>query len=127
MTNNHVVDGATRISVTFSDGLTLPASWSGRDPQSELAVIKIDPTKVDNLRPVAVADSTQVKPGQFVVAIGNPYGLEGTMTFGIVSALGRTLPVGNRLSRWPAPTRSLTSSRPTRRSTPATRAACWST
>ncbi|MGE5530720.1 MAG: S1C family serine protease, partial [Bacteroidota bacterium] len=95
ITNNHVVDGATRISVTFSDGLTLPATLVGRDPESEVAVIHVDPTKVNNLHPVNVGDSTKVKPGQFVVAIGNPYGLEGTMTFGIVSALGRSLPVGN--------------------------------
>ncbi len=99
VTNNHVVDGANRISVTFADGLTLPAELVGRDPQSEVAVIKVDPTKVENLRPVSVGDSTQVKPGQFVVAIGNPYGLEGTMTFGIVSALGRSLPVGNTFTR----------------------------
>lgn len=98
VTNNHVVAGATRISVTFSDGLTLPAELIGRDPQSELAVIKIDPTKVEGLRPVTVGDSTQVLPGQFVVAIGNPFGLEGSMTFGIVSALGRSLPVGSILS-----------------------------
>lgn len=98
VTNNHVVENADRISVTFADGLTLPAELVGRDPQSEVAVIKVDPTKVETLRPVTVGDSTQVKPGQFVVAIGNPYGLEGTMTFGIVSALGRTLPVGNLLT-----------------------------
>ena len=98
VTNNHVVDGATRISVTFSDGLTLPAELVGRDPESEVAVIKIDPTKVSNLRPVTLGDSTLVKPGQFVVAIGNPFGLEGTMTFGIVSALGRSLPVGGAFS-----------------------------
>lgn len=97
VTNNHVVEGASRISVTFSDGLTLAAEVVGTDPQSDLAVIKVDPTKVDTLRPVTVGDSTQVKPGQFVVAIGNPFGLEGSMTFGIVSALGRSLPVGSTL------------------------------
>jgi S1-C subfamily serine protease len=67
----------------------------GRDPDSDLAVLKVDPAKVSTLRPVAVGDSTQVKVGQFTVAIGNPFGLEGTMTFGIVSALGRTLPANN--------------------------------
>ncbi len=95
VTNNHVVDGATRIAVTFSDGLTVPAEIVGRDANSDLAVIKVDPDKVETLRPVTVGDSTQVKVGQFAVAIGNPFGLEGTMTFGIVSALGRTLPVGD--------------------------------
>ena len=58
-------------------------------------MIKVDASKAGKLQPVIPADSTKVKPGQFVVAIGNPYGLEGTMTFGIVSALGRSLPVGN--------------------------------
>jgi len=94
VTNNHVVDGADKITVTFYDGLTLPAELVGRDPDSDLAVIKVDPTGVD-LRPLSVADSTEVKVGQFVLAIGNPFGLEGTMTFGIVSALGRTLPAND--------------------------------
>lgn len=91
VTNNHVVADTTEIHVTFSDGVTVPATLVGADPDSDLAVIKVDPAKV-KLYPVTVADSTQVKPGQFAVAIGNPYGLEGSMTFGIVSALGRSLP-----------------------------------
>lgn len=93
ITNNHVVAGASRISVTFSDGMTAPAELVGSDAQSDLAVIKVDPTKVGTLQPLALGDSTQVRVGQFVAAIGNPFGLEGTMTFGIVSALGRSLPV----------------------------------
>ena len=97
VTNEHVVDGATQISVTFVDGLTLPAELVGRDANSDLAVIKVDPKKAINLQPVAVGDSTRLKVGQFVVAIGNPFGLEGSMTFGIVSVLGRTLSVGNNL------------------------------
>ena len=95
VTNNHVVDGATDITVTFSDGTSLPAEVVGRDAESDLAVIKVNPDKV-TLQPVTVADSTQVKPGQLVVAIGNPFGLEGSMSFGIVSALGRSLPTSNR-------------------------------
>jgi len=98
VTNNHVVRGATRITVTFADGLTVPAEIVGSDSNSDLAVLKVDPKKVDNLRPVAVGDSTRVKVGQFVVAIGNPFGLEGSMTFGIVSALGRTLSADNGLT-----------------------------
>ncbi len=93
VTNNHVVAGAQRIAVTFADGTTVPATVVGADPDSDLAVIKVDPTAV-KLQPVTVGDSTQVKVGQFVVAIGNPFGLEGSMTFGIVSALGRSLPAG---------------------------------
>ncbi len=97
VTNNHVVDGATDITVTFSDGTSLPAEKVGSDADSDLAVIKVDPAKV-TLQPVTTADSTQVKPGQLVVAIGNPFGLEGSMSFGIVSALGRSLPTSSRTS-----------------------------
>ncbi|MGC8781075.1 MAG: trypsin-like peptidase domain-containing protein [Anaerolineae bacterium] len=93
VTNSHVVAGARKITVTFADGAVVPATVVGTDPDSDLAVIKVDPATV-KLQPVTVGDSTQVKVGQFVVAIGNPFGLEGSMTFGIVSALGRTLPAG---------------------------------
>lgn len=91
VTNNHVVDRAESLTVIFSDGMSLPAEVVGRDPESDLAVIKIDPAGLD-LKPVTVGDSTAVQVGQFALAIGNPFGLDTTMTFGIVSALGRTLP-----------------------------------
>ncbi len=94
VTNNHVVDGAEKVTVTFADGLTLEAEVVGRDPESDLAVIKVDASKAD-LRPITLADSTQVRVGQFAVAIGNPFGLEGSMSFGIVSALGRSLPTNS--------------------------------
>ncbi len=97
VTNNHVVDSAEDITVTFSDGTSLPAKLVGQDSDSDLAVIKVDANKVD-LQPVTVADSTQVKPGQFVVAIGNPFGLANSMSFGIVSALGRSLPASRGTS-----------------------------
>jgi serine protease Do len=92
VTNNHVVDGADKITVTFYDGTTVPAEVTGTDPDSDLAVIKVD-VPTNQLRPVQMADSTQVKVGELAIAIGNPFGLEGTMTVGIVSALGRSLPV----------------------------------
>jgi len=98
VTNNHVVADATEIEVTFADGVAVPAEVVGTDPDSDLAVIKVDPKGLD-LVPVEVADSTQVKPGQFVVAIGNPFGLEGSMTFGIVSALGRSLPANGGMEQ----------------------------
>jgi serine protease Do len=91
VTNNHVVDGATDIQVTFSDGTTVPATVVGTDPYSDLAVIKVD-ASTDKLNPVTMADSTKVKVGEIAIAIGNPYGLEGTMTVGNVSAIGRDLP-----------------------------------
>jgi S1-C subfamily serine protease len=91
VTNNHVVDGATNIQVTFYDGTTVPATVVGRDPDSDLAVIKVSETSVP-LVPVQMADSTQVKVGQVAIAIGNPFGLQNTMTVGIISGLGRSLP-----------------------------------
>jgi S1-C subfamily serine protease len=91
VTNNHVVDGAQRVTVTFADGAVIPATVVGTDPESDLAVVKVNPGAV-KLRPISVGDSASVKVGQFVAAIGNPFGLEGSMSFGIVSALGRSLP-----------------------------------
>jgi serine protease Do len=91
VTNNHVVANADTIDVVFNDGTTVPAKVVGTDPDSDLAVIKVD-VAADKLHPVTLADSNQVKVGQTAVAIGNPFGLEGTMTVGIVSALGRSLP-----------------------------------
>jgi S1-C subfamily serine protease len=91
VTNNHVVDGATRITVTFYDGTVVEASLVGADADSDLAVIKVDTSGIQ-LQPVSIADSTQVKVGQLAIAIGNPFGLRGTMTVGFVSGLGRLLP-----------------------------------
>jgi len=95
VTNNHVVEDATDITVVFSDGTTVPAEVVGTDPDSDLAVIHVD-VAADVLQPVQFADSNQVKVGQLAVAIGNPFGLEGTMTVGFVSAIGRSLPVTTR-------------------------------
>lgn len=97
VTNNHVVSGASKIEVQFPDGTTVPATVVGADPDSDLAVVKVDNPGFA-LTPITVNDSTQVKVGQVAVAIGNPFGLENTMTVGIVSALGRTLPAGETTS-----------------------------
>jgi serine protease Do len=91
VTNNHVVNGATKIEVTFSDGTTVPATLVGADPDSDLAVIKVD-VSADKLHPVQMADSKSIQVGQLAIAIGNPFGLEGSMTTGIISAVGRSLP-----------------------------------
>ena len=91
VTNNHVVSGADKIQVTFSDGTIVPAELVGADPDSDLAVIKVD-VSADRLQPVQMADSSAVKVGQMAIAIGNPFGLNGTMTTGIISAVGRSLP-----------------------------------
>jgi len=92
VTNNHVIAGAINITVTFSDGTTTTAVIVGTDPQSDLAVIKVEPEGLP-LVPVILGDSYQVAVGDLVIAIGNPYGLSGTMTQGIVSALSRSLTV----------------------------------
>ncbi|WP_299030252.1 PDZ domain-containing protein [uncultured Thermanaerothrix sp.] len=97
VTNNHVIDGADRITVTFADGNTVEAKVVGADSDADLAVLKVDVT-AEKLVPVRLADSKQVKVGQLAIAIGNPYGLEGTMTVGFVSALGRSLPVQSTTS-----------------------------
>jgi S1-C subfamily serine protease len=97
VTNNHVVEGADEITVTFHDGTSVDGVVVGADRDSDLAVVKIEYPE-DELHPIQVTDSTQVQVGQLMAAIGNPFGLQGTMTIGIVSALGRSLPVGaNRL------------------------------
>lgn len=91
VTNNHVVAGASKVEVTFSDGTTVPAKLVGADPDSDLAVIKVDVSS-DKLHPVQMGDSGAIKVGELAIAIGNPFGLEGTMTTGIISAVGRSLP-----------------------------------
>jgi len=92
VTNNHVVDGADKIQVIFSDGSTYTARLVGADANSDLAVIQVSDAPSSLLKPIRVGDSTQVKVGQLVAAIGNPYGLSNTMTTGIVSAIGRAIP-----------------------------------
>jgi len=91
VTNNHVVSGADKIEVTFSDGSIVPATLVGADPDSDLAVIHVDVPSTQ-LHPVQLADSNAIKVGQLAIAIGNPFGLKGTMTTGIISALERSLP-----------------------------------
>ena len=100
ITNNHVIAGADEIEVTFADGTVVPAELIGADPDSDLAVIHVD-LPSQQLIPVEVADSNQLRVGQLAIAIGNPFGLDGTMTVGIISALGRSLPASDNLSTGP--------------------------
>jgi S1-C subfamily serine protease len=94
VTNNHVVSDADRVSVTFADGTTVEGVVIGTDPHSDLAVVKVD-VEDDMLYPIELMDSNEVKAGQLSIAIGNPFGLEGTMTVGFISAVGRSLPVAS--------------------------------
>ena len=90
VTNYHVVEGATELEVDFPSGFKVMGNVVGTDLDSDIAVIKVD-VPAGELHPLAMGNSEQLKVGQFVVAIGNPFGLDSTMTYGIVSALGRTL------------------------------------
>jgi len=87
LTNNHVIAGADDISVTLSDGRNFEAEVIGTDPDTDLAMIRIP---AESLQALIFADSSQLRVGDFVVAVGNPFGLGQTVTSGIVSALGRT-------------------------------------
>lgn len=87
LTNNHVIDKADEILVTLSDKRQFKAKLIGKDPEADVAVIQIP---ADNLTELPVADSSKLRVGDFVIAIGNPFGLGQTVTSGIVSALGRT-------------------------------------
>lgn len=91
VTNQHVVVDADQIRVVFSNGSIRPAEVVGTDPFADLAVIQVEDVP-EGITPVELGDSEQLHVGQRVIAIGNPFGLTGTMTIGIVSALGRTLP-----------------------------------
>lgn len=90
ITNAHVVDGATSLEVDFPSGLKTAGTIVGEDLDSDIAVIKVD-INADDLHPLTLGDSNQVLVGQTAIAIGNPFGLDSTMTTGIISAKGRQL------------------------------------
>lgn len=91
VTNQHVIEEATRVEVDFSSGYKTYGEVVGTDPHADLAVIRVD-VPAEELHPLTLGDSSTLRVGQIVVAIGNPFGLQGTMTTGVISALGRNLP-----------------------------------
>ncbi len=90
VTNYHVIEGARELHVTFYDESRVPASVVGYDPSNDIAVIKVD-VSADVLKVIPIGNSSDLKVGRFVVAIGNPFGLEQTLTTGVVSSLGRVI------------------------------------
>ena len=100
VTNDHVVEGADEFSVRFGeDGEPVPAKLLGKDPSSDLAVLEVDPDAVEGgVQPLELGSSGDLTPGEAAIAIGSPFGLEGTVTSGIVSALGRTIQAPNGFS-----------------------------
>ena len=91
LTNYHVVQGTTDLSVTFSDGNGYAATVLGTDPYSDLAVVSVSGASSSELKPINIVSSSTLSVGESVIAIGNPYGLVGSLTTGTVSALGRTI------------------------------------
>jgi putative serine protease PepD len=94
VTNNHVVDGASSITVRFQDGSQYKATVVGSDPSSDLAVVKVD-APASKLHPLSLGDSGALQVGDGVIAIGSPFGLDETVTSGIVSALNRSISSSN--------------------------------
>ncbi len=88
LTNNHVVSDANDLTVSLADGSQFPAQLAGRDPDTDLALLRL---ATSGLPPATLGDSDQLKVGQLAIAIGSPLGLQATVTAGVVSALGRTL------------------------------------
>lgn len=92
LTNNHVVEGAEEIQVTFKDGKKFSGKVVGKDSMTDIAVVKID---ASNLPTITLGDSDAARVGEFVIAIGNPYGLSHTVTIGVLSAKGRPISAGD--------------------------------
>ena len=92
ITNSHVVTGVTSVTVILEGGERLRGEVSGMNLQNDLAIVRVDPTRVRGLTPLPLGDSDLVEPGQLAIALGSPYGLQSSVTVGVVSGVNRTLP-----------------------------------
>ena len=91
VTNNHVIQQADRVRISFQDGSTAEAQILGTNPANDLALVKVPSEAVEGIDPIPFADSSQVRPGQLAIAIGSPFGLDGSVTVGVISGVDRTL------------------------------------
>jgi S1-C subfamily serine protease len=91
LTNNHVIDGASSVTVNFSNGKTATAKVLGTDAINDLAVISVESSNVSGITPLTLGDSSSVKIGQMAIAIGNPFGYDNTITVGVISGLNRSI------------------------------------
>ena len=92
LTNNHVVDQVSTVKVVLSDGTQLQGKVIGADRNNDVALLQVDAAKIPALAHLTLGDSSSVKPGQMAVALGSPYGLQGSITVGIISGTGRSIP-----------------------------------
>ncbi len=92
LTNNHVVDKASTVKVTLSDGTQLDGKVIGSDRNNDVALLQVDASKISAMTYLVMADSSLVKPGQMALALGSPFGLQGSITIGIISGTGRSIP-----------------------------------
>jgi S1-C subfamily serine protease len=92
LTNNHVVENASSIKVALSDGTQLDGKILGTDRSNDIAVVQVDVSKVASVSYLPLADSSKVRPGQMAVALGSPFGLQGSITVGVISGIGRSIP-----------------------------------
>jgi len=91
LTNNHVVDGASSVEVAIHGGDVLEARIIGTDRENDVALLKVAPDKLGDVTPLPLGDSDIIKPGQMAIALGSPFGLEGSITVGVISAVGRSI------------------------------------
>jgi S1-C subfamily serine protease len=91
LTNNHVVEKASTVKVRLSDGKQIEAKVLGTDRNNDVALLQVDVSKIGNLTALSLGDSDKIKPGQIAIALGSPYGLQGSITVGIISGIGRSI------------------------------------